>query len=401
MHPGLRFIKQNIPQIEILEFPSWKEFTNVLKKGWDIVGFSFYTSETQEILRMADYARKTGVRELWVGNYGALNPLVKSTFDKVFIGYSENQIAQELGIEIGELIHPPLIDGIGIKPIGSPFILTGLLYTALGCPMKCTFCQAPAFANTVAKTPLDSIEKVLRYYKERGVQLVMIYDENFGIVPDHSREVVSLLRKYNFSWGVMARTDILKKNFDFWYENGMVGVLIGIESMNPEILKDTRKQVTIDETIEVLELLNRHNCFIIGSYIIGFEPDTVESIKRDFRQLRRLKADFMIILVATPFPETELWTQIQQNYGIDTSDWSKFDKKHLVWNHPRLTSEDIQMLLEYGYDLFNSEEHVLKLLSKLKKRLIAQKGHLAAHQFFLSSGKNRLHGEVGGFHFFD
>jgi len=401
MYPGLRFIKQNFPQIEILEFPSWRDFTDVLKKGWDIVGFSFFTGGTSEILQMADYARKTGVRELWAGNYGALNPLIESNFDKVFIGYSEDKIAGELGFDIGELIHPPLMDSIGIKPIGSPLIRSGWLYTSRGCPMECTFCQTPAFAPKVVKTSIDSIERVLRYYKEHGVQMVLIYDEIFGIARPHAREVVSLLRKYNLPWVVMTRLDVLDKNLDEWHESGLVGVSIGIESVNPATLKDIQKRLTIETTMKVVERLHQRNLIVIGSYIIGFERDTVESVKRDFRELRRLKPDFMKIFVATPFPETALWAQIQRDYGIDTSDWSKFDSKHLVWNHPQLTREDAQMLVEYGCDLFNSEEHVLRVLSKLKHRLIGQKGPLGAHKFFLSSLSNRLHRKVGERHFFD
>ena len=40
--PGLRFIKQNIPEVELLEYPLWQEFQAKLNEGWDIIGFSFY-----------------------------------------------------------------------------------------------------------------------------------------------------------------------------------------------------------------------------------------------------------------------------------------------------------------------------------------------------------------------
>ncbi len=411
MQPGLRFIKQNLPQIEILEFPSWEEFTQVINRGWDVVGFSFYTCEVNEILRMADYARKTGVRELWAGNYGALDPSIKSTFDKVFVGYSEDNLAQELGCEIGELIHPPLINSVGIKPFGSPFLRYGELYTSRGCPLKCDFCQTPVFANKVVKIPIDSIERVLRYYKQNGVQIIFIYDEIFGIGSRHVREVVSLLGKYKIPWWVMTRGDILKRNFDEWYENGLFGANIGIESMGPGTLEDIHTRERIESALEALELLNRHNCCAIGAYFIGFEQETVDSVKCDFQQIRQSKPDFMNLFILTPGPQTPLWAQIQQDYeaegvgnashAIDTSDWSKFNGKHLVWNHPQLTSDDAQALLEYGYDLFNSQEYVLKIVNKITHSLLDKKGPLGTHQFFLSSLHNRLHGGVGGFDFFD
>ncbi len=392
MHPGLRFIKQNIPQIDILEFPTWEEFIQVISSGWDIVGFSFYTTETNKIQQMADYVRKAGVNELWAGNYGVLNPSTASTFDKVFTGYSEDKIAQELGVEIEELKHPPLTDYMGVKPLGNTLFLYGWIFSSRGCPLECTFCQTPAFANKkVVKTPIGSIESLLRYYTESGVQQLFIYDENFGSAPKHAREVVSLLGKYKIPWGVMTRADVLKKNFDEWYENGLSGAKIGIESLDPETLKDIRKREEKEDYMEVLELLNSHNCFSIGTYMIGFEQDTVDSVKNYFQQISELKPDFMNLFIVTPYHQTTLWDQIQQKYEIDTSDWSKFDGKHLVWNHPQLAPEDAQMLLEYGYDLFNSEGMVFRMLTKLAHHRKDQMGISGVHNLLLSSLHNRFH----------
>jgi hypothetical protein len=56
---GLRFIKQNVPEVEILEFPTWTEYVNkILECNWDVVGFSFYLNEIHEILEMVEYARE-------------------------------------------------------------------------------------------------------------------------------------------------------------------------------------------------------------------------------------------------------------------------------------------------------------------------------------------------------
>jgi pyruvate-formate lyase-activating enzyme len=401
MWPGLRFIKQNFPQIEILEFPTWEEYTRVLSRGWDLVGFSFFTDGTNEVLQMADYARKQGVPELWAGNYGALNPLIRSQFDEVFTGYSEEPIAQKLGVEMGDLIHPPLMDGIGIRPLQKNMIRTSWLYTARGCPLKCTFCQTPSFAPTVVDTPLESIDRVLHYYKQNGVQLLLIYDEIFGISRAHARDVVEMLKRYKFSWGVMTRSDILRKNLEEWHDSGLIGVVIGIESMNPATLLEIKKKLTVETTVDMLERLHSRNIVVTGTYIIGFEGDTIESVKRDFHELKKLKPDFMKIYIATPFPETPLWDEIQR-FGIDTSDWSKFDGKHLVWNHPRLSREDAQMLLEYGYDLFNSEAHVYRFISKVKTQLVNRDGGPGEfHSFLMSSIRNLLHGEDEATYFFN
>ena len=98
--PGLRFIKQNVPEIEILEYPLWHEYINKLKEGWDIVGFSFYQHEIGEVIKMAEEARTQGVRELWAGNYGVLDSIVNDIVDRVILGPGENEIAKLFGYKI-------------------------------------------------------------------------------------------------------------------------------------------------------------------------------------------------------------------------------------------------------------------------------------------------------------
>ncbi len=99
---GLRFLRQNLPDLNVLEYPTRAEFSAQLKRGWDAVGFSFYLEETNDIQAMAAEARQAGVRELWAGNYGALTPSIQSHFDHVFSSYSEDAVGQKLGTRLEE-----------------------------------------------------------------------------------------------------------------------------------------------------------------------------------------------------------------------------------------------------------------------------------------------------------
>lgn len=111
---GLRFIKQNVPGIEILEYPTWSEYRERIRKGnYDIAGFSFYIHEIPHVLEMIEFARANGVKEIWGGNYGILTKPIQKHFDKIFIGYAEHDVAKALGRKIGRIRHPPLVFYIG------------------------------------------------------------------------------------------------------------------------------------------------------------------------------------------------------------------------------------------------------------------------------------------------
>ena len=365
---GLRFIKQNIPEIEILEYPTWEEYKKAIKKQhWDIVGFSFYVDEIPEILQMIKYARENGVEEIWGGNYGALTEEIEEYFDWICIGYGEEEIAKKLGIKIKEVVHPPLIGYLG-TPLGLKLTPFGYLFTSRGCNKKCIFCQTPIFCKKPSKLPLSSIERVLSYYKSIGIDQLVMPEENFGMFKKHSEEVVELLGEYGFYWIVMTRADTLNENLSFWLENGFNGAGIGIETLSQQIMDEIGKKERVEEVTEAVENLHRLNRMVVGFFMVGYENDTKQSIKRSTMELAKFKLDLAQICVLTPFPKTPLWSYIQEKYGIFEKDWHKFNTKHLVWNHPHISPKEMERLLSWIFRQVHPRTNPLRTTFKFMKR---------------------------------
>ena len=365
---GLRFLKQNIPEIEILEYPTWEEYVNKLKEGWDVVGFSFYLNEITEILQMAQEARKQGIKELWAGNYGALTEGIESYFDRIFIGYAEHQVAEVFGKKIDEIIHPPLVMPLDLGPLWFRYRLHGVLFTQRGCPVGCNFCQTPVFCPHISKISLESIERVLKFYKKHHIREVTILDENFGIFRQHTDKVVELMSKYEMYWSVMTRADFLIKNIEKWVESGFIGGFIGVESLSDQVLKKVGKKEDVFTIKESVNLMHKYNTYVIGYYMIGYEEDTVESIIEDIYKLRNLQIDFNQLTVLTPLPRTPLWYEIDKKYGIFEKDWRKYDVKHLVWNHPNITPQQMKRLVQWGFKKLNPPERYMQSIKRLSLR---------------------------------
>ena len=371
---GLRFIKQNFPEIEILEYPTWEEYKKAIKKQhWDIVGFSFYLNEIPEILQMIKYARENGVEEIWGGNYGALTEEIEEYFDWICIGYGEEEIAKKLGIKIKEVVHPPLIGHLG-TPIGLKLTPSGFLFTSRGCNRKCIFCQTPAFCRKPSKIPISSIEKVLLYYKSIGVDQLVMPEENFGMFKSHMEKVVELLGEYGFYWYPVTRADTLNENLSFWMENGLNGAGIGIETFSQKTMDEIEKKEKVEEVIEAVKNMQKFNRFIYGTYMIGYEDDTKESIKKSIIELAKLKLDLTQICVLMPLPRTPLWDYIQEKYGIFEKDWHKFNTKHLVWNHPHISPKEMEDLLTWAFKKVYPRTTPLRTTLKFMKRYSEAQG---------------------------
>ncbi|MBS3817239.1 MAG: radical SAM protein [Candidatus Thermoplasmatota archaeon] len=372
---GLRFLKKNIPEIDILEFPTWQEYKKALKNDYDVVGFSFFTYEIPNIMEMVEEAKKEGVEELWAGNYGALTYGMKEHFDKIFVGYSEKKIAEEIGKEIDKIEHPMVVEYVGSSAGVRGFPL-GAVFTSRGCFQNCKFCQTPKFCSEPSKVPLSSLEEVLRNYKDAGIDEILIEDESFGMWTKHTDKFIDLLEKYDMNWYAMTRVDTLDANLEEWYERGFSGALLGLESLRQDTLDDIGKKIEVDKTLNLLERLEEKNSFLIGYYILGFEDDTVSSIKESIKKLNQYSIDLLQVCVLTPFPRTPLWDDIEEKYGIIEEDWGKWDTKHLVWDHPNITQDEMQEVLEWAFKKAYPQRKFFQTPKKYYKRHTDMYGHL-------------------------
>jgi len=312
---------------------------------------------------MADAARSRGIPELWAGNYGALTPEVQSKFDRIFTGYSERDVAAYFDRDVKTIVHPPLIEYLD-TPFRVKLNIYGILFTTRGCGVGCKFCQTPCFAPKPSPIPIESIERVVAYYKRNGINIVLIEDENFGAIRRHADRVVELLDDYDMTWGCMARADYLSGKIDEWVQSrtrvakkdgtarqltaGFAGAAIGIENIHQERLDDIKKHEGTEDILGAVRLLRKHGMGVIGYYMIGFEDDTVASIKADMKKLAALKLDITQICVMTPLPQTLLWNEIHDRWGIFDHDYHHFDGKHLVWNHPHIKPDEMEGVLDWS-----------------------------------------------------
>jgi len=363
-HPGLQFLKANV-ECDILEYPDATQYAQALQTPPDILGISFYINETEIVIRMIEQARAAGVKKIWGGNLGAYSPEVEGYFDKVFHGWGEAQVAEALETELksSTIIHPPIYCCAGSRLSDTQMV--GMLFTSRGCPWTCNFCQTPSFYDTAQRVPLEAVDKVLWEYHRQGITGINILDENFGTFPKHAAEVASLLYSYKMRWIALTRTDTLLKNFDNWVSKGLYGAHIGIESLSQKALEVSEKRVGSDDNARLLKKMSRHNMFVQAFYIIGFETDTEESIKRDIKHLKTLDIDLIQVQVLTPYPRTGQTETIKSQYGIDDRNLSRYNSRHLVWNHPTLSVDKVKELQTWANKELCSNRKSLRTLSKM------------------------------------
>lgn len=362
---GLRFLKANVPDVEVLEYPSWSEYLQAIKaERWDMVGISFYTWSTPVAIEMAKVARAAGVQEIWGGNYGVLGPGLEEHFTRLIKGPGEAPLHQYVyGKPLDRLRHPAILGESSFRGVQSK---VGYLYSKRGCNIGCTFCSTPVFNPRENPIAAQDMAEALDRYRDEKVAHVIIYDETFFLDNDVAECVVDALAERDLKWICLTRADRIRGRIAELTDRCMDGAIIGVESFRDYNLRDVRKRDDVYNVRETIREMHEHGRRVLGTFIIGFEQDNAETIQFDIGQLAQEGIFACQLTILTPYHATKLFQQMQPL--IVETDLSKFDLYHLVWKHPKIGFEEMRTLLAWAQCKVNDPATIAKAIKEDMKR---------------------------------
>lgn len=158
--------------------------------------------------------------------------------------------------------------------------------TSRGCPFSCSFCIVPMMFNPCTYR-VRSIESVIQEIKgkiaDSDCRRFMFVDNCFGARRRHAK---ALLRRIiqegiEFSCFAFCRLDIYKdpEFLALLKQAGFGPLFIGFESFNDSTLQSFEKRQTAAHIIKAIAAIKEHGLRISGSFIIGSDDDTVDSIR--------------------------------------------------------------------------------------------------------------------------
>jgi radical SAM superfamily enzyme YgiQ (UPF0313 family) len=166
------------------------------------------------------------------------------------------------------------------------------LQTSKGCPHKCAFCNFTRDRRLMFVKPIDSLVHELRVISRRGARYVWFVDDNFrhGV-----GDLNAICRRFleagiDLKWMTMVRADTLKNaDAPLLKEAGCIELQLGLESANPQILRNMNKKAHPDlyrrVVRKVLEAGINCSCY----FIFGFPGETDETARETLRFIQSLE----------------------------------------------------------------------------------------------------------------
>lgn len=213
------------------------------------------------------------------------------------------------------------------------------MYSAVGCPYKCSFCSSPAQYKPIEGKkwiPIE-VEKVADHVQyvveEYGADYVYFIDDDSFPSLKNVEALMDEIKSRNLDVGLGFRgariNEILRMSDEFLEKLVSAGtdiMHIGAESGSNPMLELIRKDCTVDDIIEANRKLARHPK-ITAAYniIMGLPTETLDDIKKTRDLIFQLVEDNPNCIIFQPnkfrpLPGTELYDLAAKEWGYQMPD---------------------------------------------------------------------------------
>ncbi|MBU2639492.1 MAG: B12-binding domain-containing radical SAM protein, partial [Nanoarchaeota archaeon] len=314
--------------------------------------------------KRARNARGLEARTIVGGIHASMLPDdVSNDFDQVFVGECDKKTL--LGILSGEIVdkvihgHPlenldelPFPDFTLIKDRSQKGSIP--VMTSMGCPHDCEFCSVvPMFGRKVRTRSSENLLEELKQYKEGNIFFV---DDNFTANPKRLESLLDDMIASGFSrpWSAQSTVRIGKRpNLAAKMKQaGCWMGYFGFEGVTDEALRALGKPQTVADIEAAIGVFHENDMYVLGMFMAGMDPDTLETFKEITEFCKRNKVDFFQLMALSPLPGSRLHARYEKEGRILTKDWRQYDGLHVVNTHPNMTPTQWQEGIIQCYEDF-------------------------------------------------
>ena len=212
--------------------------------------------------------------------------------------------------------------------------------TSRGCPFQCSYCLS-SVEKQVRFRSIELVKKELQQFIDWEVPQVKFVDRTFNCRRDHSMEILKFIKeqdrgKTNFHFEVTA--DLLAEEeieFMAGLRPGLIQLEIGVQSTNPETLKEIRRYVSFEKLSAIVRKIHEgHNIHQHLDLIAGLPFENLERFIQSFNDVYGLKPEqlqlgFLKVLKGSYMREKAddygLVYQPEPPYEVMATKWLSYD----------------------------------------------------------------------------
>ena len=190
----------------------------------------------------------------------------------------------------------------------------GVIYTSLGCPFNCSYCNIHALYNNQPGIRFRSPEKVVaeidflvKNYKIRSLKIV---DELFALREERVIRICDLIIQggYRLNIWCYARVDtITEKMLQKMKQAGISWVCYGFESASELVRRGVAKKTTGDITRKAITMTQAAGINILANFMFGLPDDNLETMQATLDMAKEYNFEYVNFYTVMAYPGSQLY----------------------------------------------------------------------------------------------
>ena len=199
-----------------------------------------------------------------------------------------------------------------------------ILLSSVGCPFKCTFCVISKIPYR-KRDPLNVVDEIEKCYRDNGVREIDFFDGALFVDKERiirmAREIRR--RKIDIYWSCRSRVDLVNEELlDEVSRSGCKRIFYGIESADDSMLKNIRKEITLDQIEQTIEMTRSFGIQPLGFFMIGNPGETKKTVEKSIAFAKKLRLSYVQVCRTIAKPRTGLDDELVREGGTDY--WSEY-----------------------------------------------------------------------------
>lgn len=231
------------------------------------------------------------------------------------------------------------------------------MWASRGCPFKCVFCAWPQVMyggnRYRARNVVDVVDEMEWLAKCWGFKSVYFDDDTFNVGRKRMLKLCDEItaRQLVIPWAIMARADLMDGELlERMRAAGLYAVKYGVESADQNVLDGSGKCLDLKKAIETIQITKELGIKCHLTFMFGLPGDTRESAAKTMDLALELDPESVQFSIATPFPGSRFYEQMETAGHLQTKQWAQFDGyRRAVINTETMSAAELEDCVGEAY----------------------------------------------------
>lgn len=199
---------------------------------------------------------------------------------------------------------------------------------ARGCPFKCSYCYESKGEKKIAYFPMERLEKEIELFARKKIAQIFVLDPTYNASKERALKMLKTIEKKapGMFFYFEARAEFIDRELAYAFSRVPCCLQIGLQSANPEVLKNVHRTLDKKKFIKNIGFLNEAGVTFGFDLIYGLPGDTFAGFCESIDFALSLYPNNLELFCLSVLPGTDLHDDAA-SFGLH---WEKIPPYHVL-----------------------------------------------------------------------